>query len=103
MSFDGRLRTTHAGQICCPRPAVYWVVVWLVLVSIACQAGMTPSPDPAESDPAPALSQVVSTSSPAPSVTLALLGDVMLRRAVRPSTETFSFLEPYLTSSDLAL
>jgi len=42
-------------------------------------------------------------SSPAPSVTLALLGDVMLGRAVHPSRETFTYLKPYLTSADLAL
>jgi poly-gamma-glutamate synthesis protein (capsule biosynthesis protein) len=36
-------------------------------------------------------------------VTLALLGDVMLGRDVKPSPETFLFLEPFLTSADLAL
>lgn len=39
----------------------------------------------------------------APSVTLALLGDVMLGRDIHPSAETFSYLEPFLTSADLAL
>ncbi len=42
-------------------------------------------------------------SSPAPSVTLALLGDVMLGRSVHPTSETFSYLEPSLSSADLAL
>src|SRR5512138_3731646 len=38
-----------------------------------------------------------------PSVTLALLGDVMLGRSVHPSLETFSYLEPSLVSADLVL
>ena len=40
---------------------------------------------------------------PAPSITLALLGDVMLGRGVHPTSETFTYLEPFLTSADLAL
>jgi len=46
------------------------------------------------------------TISPTPqpaSVTLALLGDVMLGRAVQPSAETFAYLAPYLDSADLTL
>jgi poly-gamma-glutamate synthesis protein (capsule biosynthesis protein) len=43
------------------------------------------------------------TPSPAPSVTLALLGDVMLGRGVHPSAQTFAYLEPTLKSADLAL
>src|ERR1043165_4295457 len=42
-------------------------------------------------------------ANPAPSVTLALLGDVMLGRGVHPSSETFAYLKPYLISADLAL
>jgi len=42
-------------------------------------------------------------SSPAPTVTLALLGDVMLGRGVHPSVETFAYLKPFLKSADLAL
>jgi poly-gamma-glutamate synthesis protein (capsule biosynthesis protein) len=38
-----------------------------------------------------------------PTVTLALLGDVMLGRTVRPSAETFVFLAPELQAADLAL
>lgn len=41
--------------------------------------------------------------TPAPSVTLALLGDVMLGRAVRPSAQTFAYLKPTLLSADLSL
>ena len=44
-----------------------------------------------------------SQPTPAPSVTLALLGDVMLGRSVHPTSETFTYLEPVLTSADLAL
>lgn len=39
----------------------------------------------------------------APTVTLALLGDVMLGRNVHPSAQTFAYLEPFLKSADLAL
>ena len=44
----------------------------------------------------------VSTDA-ASSVTLALLGDVMLGRGVHPAPETSAFLKPFLTSADLAL
>ncbi len=36
-------------------------------------------------------------------VTLALLGDVMLGRSVHPTPQTFAYLQPSLTSADLAL
>jgi hypothetical protein len=42
-------------------------------------------------------------SQPAPVVTLALLGDVMLGRAVHATSETFAYLEPYSSSADLVL
>jgi gamma-polyglutamate biosynthesis protein CapA len=42
-------------------------------------------------------------STPAPVVMLALLGDVMLGRSVRPTPETFAYLGPFLNSADLAL
>src|SRR5512140_1528720 len=42
-------------------------------------------------------------TSPVPSVTLALLGDVMLGRDLHPSHETFTYLQPSLASADLAL
>lgn len=42
-------------------------------------------------------------ATPHSSVTLALLGDVMLGRSVHPSAETFAALEPYLQSADLTL
>jgi len=41
--------------------------------------------------------------SPLPQVTLALLGDVMLGREVKTSSDTFSYLQPFLQSADLAL
>ena len=62
---------------------------------------MNPSPGLTQPEPASAIPDASLT--PAPSVTLALLGDVMLGRAVHPSPETFGYLEPYLSSADLAL
>jgi poly-gamma-glutamate synthesis protein (capsule biosynthesis protein) len=44
-----------------------------------------------------------SNATPAPSITFALLGDVMLGRDVHPTTETFAYLKPYLISADLSL
>jgi gamma-polyglutamate biosynthesis protein CapA len=43
------------------------------------------------------------SGDPAPSVMLALMGDVMLGRDVHPSAESFAYLEPSLSSADLAL
>ena len=40
---------------------------------------------------------------PASTVTLALLGDVMLGRDIHPTAQTFATLEPFLKSADLAL
>lgn len=45
----------------------------------------------------------ISSPTPAPSVTLALLGDVMLGRSVHPTPETFAYLESFLASADLLL
>ena len=45
----------------------------------------------------------ISSPTPAPSVTLALLGDVMLGRAIHPTSGTFTYLEPFLASADLVL
>lgn len=42
-------------------------------------------------------------ASSARTVTLALLGDVMLGRSVHPTPETFAYLQPSLASADLAL
>jgi poly-gamma-glutamate synthesis protein (capsule biosynthesis protein) len=42
-------------------------------------------------------------ATPASSVTLALLGDVMLGRDAHPTPETFAYLKSFLTSADLAL
>lgn len=41
--------------------------------------------------------------TPTPSVTLALLGDVMLGRDVHPTPETFAYLKPFLISADFVL
>jgi poly-gamma-glutamate synthesis protein (capsule biosynthesis protein) len=43
------------------------------------------------------------SSTTDPSVTLALLGDVMLGRSVHPTSTMFSYLEPSLSSADLVL
>lgn len=45
----------------------------------------------------------VPISSVTPTVTLALLGDIMLGRDVHPTVDTFAYLEPYLLPADLAL
>lgn len=84
-------------------PTARGIVIFLFLASVACQPRITSSPNPAQSDPASSVFEVVSTSSPAPAVTLALLGDVMLGRSIHPSPEMFSYLEPSLASADLAL
>ena len=47
--------------------------------------------------------QAETSPTPAPSVTLALLGDVMLGRGVHLSAQTFATLEPSLKSADLTL
>lgn len=74
------------------------VLLFLVLALAGCQTTvyLPTGPDPAET---------TSTSPPtsAPSVTLALLGDVMLGRDVHPTSESFAYLQPFLTSADLAL
>jgi poly-gamma-glutamate capsule biosynthesis protein CapA/YwtB (metallophosphatase superfamily) len=101
MSFDGRLRTIHAGRIHHPRLASHWITAFLLLVSSGCQAGINSPAGLVQSEPASATPEASLT--PGPSITLALLGDVMLGRAVRPSSETFSYLEPYLATADLAL
>jgi len=62
----------------------------IALVASACEAG------------ANIVMEGTASAAP-PSVTLALLGDVMLGRSVHPSAETFLYLEPYLRSADLAL
>lgn len=50
----------------------------------------------------PAAVSAATTPSASPSVTLALLGDVMLGRDVHPTQETFAYIEPYLDAADLA-
>src|SRR5574341_1218178 len=72
----------------------------LILSLEACQGQ---KPHPAEADPPPAVSVPLVTATTASSVTLALLGDVMLGRDIHPNAETFAFLTPSLTAADLAL
>jgi poly-gamma-glutamate synthesis protein (capsule biosynthesis protein) len=73
-------------------------LAFLMLASGGCASRTNP---PAGSDPSETGSVLIST--PAPSVTLALLGDVMLGRDIHPGAETFAYLEPFLTSADLVL
>jgi gamma-polyglutamate biosynthesis protein CapA len=111
VSFDGQPRTTNNRQTFRLESVVNWMgLATLALLLIAltgCQARTYLPASPDQSETAPVITEVFPTRtsglSPAPSVTLALLGDVMLGRSVRPSSETFSYLEPYLTSADLAL
>jgi poly-gamma-glutamate synthesis protein (capsule biosynthesis protein) len=88
LKIDAKPRAAEEGQACCPRLAASGIVraalVFLILLSSGCL--------PASSSP-----------TPVPSVTLALLGDVMLGRAIRPTSETFAYLQPSLASADLAL
>jgi gamma-polyglutamate biosynthesis protein CapA len=53
------------------------------------------------SEPAPTLT-IMPPSQPG-LVTLALLGDVILGRGVHPHTKTFTYIEPFLQSADLAM
>lgn len=78
MKRDKEPRAAGGGQVCCLRLAPYFIALCLLLLA-ACRP--------------PA----------APTVTLGLLGDVMLGRSIHPTPETFTYLEPYLTSVDLAL
>jgi poly-gamma-glutamate synthesis protein (capsule biosynthesis protein) len=76
----------EAGQARCPRLAAHWIAraaaIFLIFVLTGCR---------------------ISQPTPAPAVTLVLVGDVMLGRSVHPAPETFAYLEPHLTSADLAL
>lgn len=58
---------------------------------------------PARTEPSLTAPNPVATAAPASSVTLALVGDVMLGRDVHPTSETFAFLTTYLSAADLAL
>ena len=103
MSFNPR--ATGDGQTCGLWSAAFWMaratLVSLLLALAACQAGINPPAGLAQPEPASAIPEAI--PSPAPTVTVALLGDVMLGRAVHPSAETFTYLEPFLISADLAL
>jgi len=78
----------QAGQTCCPRLAACWIIrAAMAFLALAL----------------PGCGTRISQPVPVPSVTLALLGDVMLGRDVHPTPETFAYLKPYLTSADLTL
>lgn len=88
----------RAGQA----QSAHWMaraaLAFLILASGGCASRVNPSADSDPSEPRP-----VFTSTSVSSVTLALLGDVMLGRASDPNAETFAYLKPFLTSADLAL
>jgi len=94
-----------------PRRTVCWVVraalIFSVLASLGCQAQInlraTPNQSGTAQFPSEAAPIPIPSSDPAATVTLALLGDVMLGRDVHPTPKTFAHLEPSLTSADLAL
>ena len=90
--------------ICMSSRTIRWFIrpalAILILTCAGCQGQKTL---PVETDPPAAAPAPVVTATPAPSVTLALLGDVMLGRGVHPTPETFAVLTPYLSSADLAL
>jgi poly-gamma-glutamate capsule biosynthesis protein CapA/YwtB (metallophosphatase superfamily) len=105
VSLNSPWRTTEEGEHSHLRPAAHWVsaaIVGLLLVAlVGCKLGADLDFDRAGQRPA----SVIRAPTPEPerSVTLAMLGDVMLGRSVQPSTETFAYLQPFLTSADLAL
>lgn len=73
---------------CCPRLAACWMNRVVVALAILVSSGCGTS---------------ISEPTPIPSLTLALLGDVMLGRSVHPTSETFTYLEPFMASADLTL
>lgn len=89
-------RTADGEQTCGPRLIPCWIARTILALLLLTLSGCQTST---------AITEILSTatSSPAPSVTLALVGDVMLGRAVHPTPETFSYLKPFLISADLAL
>lgn len=82
-------------------------LAWFILAASGCQARFDFPSGPDQSGTVPAtlesLPTQISSLDPVPSVTLALLGDVMLGRDVHPTSETFAYLKPFLKSADLAL
>ena len=106
MSLGQGLQTTDDGRLPCLGSVLYWMILFgavAVLLLVGCQVKADASPASFYPEPATVSPASVSTSSPTPTVTLALLGDVMLGRGINPSTETFAYLEPFLNSADLTL
>jgi poly-gamma-glutamate synthesis protein (capsule biosynthesis protein) len=86
-----RIRTKHATR-------------WIVWAALACIILTLASCQPTTvSGSTPIFIGDTSAAPPAPSVTLALLGDVMLGREVHPSDESFAYLKPFLASADVAV
>ena len=106
MSFWARPRTTDEAVVRRLWSVWYWMRIWgafALLLLVGCQAHADNLPASFSPEPATVPPASVQSSSPAPSVTLALLGDVMLGRDIHPSTQTFAYFEPYLDSADMAL
>lgn len=106
MSFDWGPQTTDGGQP--PRLwfAWCWTRIWgafALLLLVGCRATVDDPPASFSPEPATGPSASDPALSPTLSVTLALLGDVMLGRDVHLSAETFAYLEPFLSSADLAM
>ena len=78
---------------------------WIFLAALALSILKSPGCQAAVGSPGGSVQPgtEIANSTPAPSVTLALLGDVMLGRDVHPTPETFTYLKPFLTFADLAL
>ncbi|HLO27812.1 MAG TPA: CapA family protein [Anaerolineales bacterium] len=97
------MQSTGSKPFHCLRLAACWIdrvcLILLITLLFGCQDGATPiaSIDLAQSD------SLTPISTPEPSVTVALLGDVMLGRAIHPSSETFRYLKPFLASADIVL
>ena len=90
MSFDRHTQATGDLLIHRRWPVACWRILTtlslFLVISSGCQAGANPP-----------------AATGAPSVSLALLGDIMLGRSVHPSAQTFTYIEPFLKSADLAL
>jgi poly-gamma-glutamate synthesis protein (capsule biosynthesis protein) len=106
MSLGQGPQTTDDGRLLRLWSVLYWMILYgavAVLLLVGCQVKADTSPASFTPEPATVPPASAPTSSPTPTITLALLGDVMLGRGVHSSTETFAYLEPFLNSAYLVL
>jgi gamma-polyglutamate biosynthesis protein CapA len=77
----------------------------LILALVGCQDQGYSHANIAQTERTPTITPVSTASpySPGSTVTLALLGDVMLGRDIHPTPETFAYLEHFISITDLAL